>query len=85
MEESRQFINAHIEEFRNGVNTEYIERIYLGNKRLMYKDLNKLCNIKRVKHRIPGTKKYTFSRIYTLKEDYEEPKYKDVETQTWLW
>ena len=71
---------------KKGVNTEYIDKIDIGyNVDTVRKLMNKLCNARRVEHRIPGTNKRKRSRIYTLKDDYCEPKYKDVETQTCLW
>lgn len=86
MEKIKLFIDAHIEEFKKGVNTEYIDKIDIGyNVDTVRKLMNKLCNVRIVSHRITGTNKKKRSRIYTLKDDYYEPKYKDVETQTCLW
>ena len=86
MEKLKLFIDAHIDDFRNGVNTEYVDKIDIGyDVNTVRKLMNKLCNVRRAEHKIPGINKRKRTRIYTLKYDYHEPKYKDVETQTWLW
>ena len=86
MEGIKEFINNHIEEFRAGVvDTMYIKTVMNNLFGLtvlgVQKKLNKLCNVKRIKVRI-GRNRYEMRRLYTLKDDYIEPKYKDIGIQT---
>ena len=85
MEGIKEFISNHIEEFKKGVDTEYIEtnmnNLFGLTVQGVQKKLNKLCNVKRFKIKV-GRMRYEFSRKYPLKDDYIEPKYKDIGIQT---
>ena len=71
MEKLKLFIDAHIEEFKKGVNTEYIDKIDIGyNIDTVRKLMNKLCNVRRAEHKIPGINKRKRTRIYTLRGEF---------------
>ena len=64
------FIKENIEDFKSGVNGDYLDNIDIGyNKLGIQKKLNELCEVKRHKHKLPDGK-YKYERIYTLKEDF---------------
>ena len=78
-----KFINNHIEDFKNGVDSEYIKNMNITGLTTLgiQKRLNYICNV--VRKQTNGNR----TRIYKLKEDYNYiPKkpmiYKDVGTQT---
>ena len=63
------YVNCNIEDFKNGVDSKYIEDKMASNKHSaqgIKVKLNVICNV--VRKRINGNK----TRIYTLKDDYED-------------
>ena len=63
----KQYINQHIEEFKNGITSDDVDKINIPGltKRGIQLRLNKLCN-----HCIKHDGKREFS-LYRIKEDYK--------------
>ena len=69
MESIVEYVNNHIEDFKNGVDSKYIEtniKISKYSTQGIQRKLNILCNV--VRKQIDGNR----VRIYTLKKDYED-------------
>ena len=68
METIIDYINCHIEDFKNGVDSNYVINMDIKGWTFIGKTnkLNKLCNVKRIRQN--GKQ----ARLYTLKDDYND-------------
>ena len=72
MNQLDSFIQAHIDDFMAGVDSDYLDQVDIGcNKKHIQKLLNSVCDAKRAKRKQPDGK-YKYIRIYTLREDQIE-------------
>ena len=79
MEAIISYVNEHIEEFKAGVSSRYIEQNMKIDNLTSFgikKKLNNICDV--VRKRVKGER----TRIYTLKKEYLESSYKAAATQT---
>ena len=78
MEVIEEYINSHLEDFKNGVDSEYIKNMNIEGLTTLgiQKKLNSICDV--VRKQTNGNRR----RIYKLKGYKIQSKYKDAETQT---
>ncbi len=79
MEAIISYVNEHIEDFKAGVSSRYIEqnmKIEKCHPMGIKKKLNKICDV--VRKQVKGVR----TRIYTLKKEYLESNYTAAATQT---